>query len=431
MRDERKTKKALIRELEELRGRLAQPSGAGEEHGKLEQELREANMRLSAALTEVRRTHQQVIQHERLVALGQMASGIAHDFNNALMPVLGYSECLLSNSEILDDREKTLDILQNVHSAAKDAAGVVQRLRDFYRPPDQDKYASIDMGSLVETAIILTQPRWKEEMEARGVTINVANEIRETPPVSGNESQIREVLTNMILNSVDAMPEGGAITIRGKTKDGWVFVEVSDTGLGMEADVLAQCLEPFFTTKGSEGTGMGLALAYCIIRRHGGDIEINSAPRQGTTITFRLPIREPAEAEREKETTGTHIPPLSVLVIDDDLWSRNLMERYLAAHKHKIETAATGREGIEKFKNGAFDLVITDRAMPDMNGDQVAAAVKQANPDTLVLMVTGFGEIMKDKGDIPVGVDVVLGKPFTQQELHNAIARVIAESRTK
>lgn len=396
------------------------------ERKKVEQDLRDANMRLSDALTEIKHTHQQIIQHERLSALGQMASGIAHDFNNALMPILGYSELLLTDVNIMANRDEANVILNDIHSAAKDATQIVRRLREFYRPPDDGERVSVDFAELIETAVMLTQPKWREEMNAKGITIEIKKELQKIPEIRGTVSQLREVLTNLILNSIDAMPNGGTITICARPEGEWGIVEVRDTGFGMTEDVQQRCFEPFFSTKGNHGTGMGLALAYGIVRQHGGTISIESKQGEGTTVKFSLPTAL-AIPEEEKETAKlAQVPPLNVLIIDDDLWSHNILKRYLAAQKHTIETAETGQEGLEKFRKGQFDLVITDRAMPDMSGDDVAAAIKEANSKIRVILATGFGEIMKDKRECPPGVDVIVSKPVTEQELKRAVAKAVA-----
>lgn len=415
-------------ELEKLRRQVAELKAKGADLRKVEQELRDANMRLSDALAELKYTHQQIIQHERLSALGQMASGIAHDFNNALMPILGYSEILLTGIGKKQDSKETADILMDIHSAAKGATEIVRRLRDFYRPADDHEHVLVNLIEIIEAALSLTQPKWKEELKATGISIQIKRELEEIPPIKGSGSQLREVLTNIILNSLDAMPDGGTITVRTRAHRRWVIVEIQDTGTGMTDEARHRCFEPFFSTKGNHGTGMGLALAYGIIRRHGGAIDVQSEPDRGTTFTIRLPQQISVMEEDKTETRSMQVPPLHILVIDDDLWSHDLLARYLRAQKHTVETAETGSDGLKKFQNARFDLVITDRAMPDMSGDQVAAKIKGINPKTPVILATGFGEIMKDKGEVPLGVDVVVGKPVTELEVRRAVAEALAQN---
>jgi len=397
------------------------------ERKQIEQELREANMRLSAALAELKKTQLRVIEHERLSAIGQMASGIAHNFNNALMPILGFSDLLIENPEMIDDREDTLRMLKDIRTAAQDAAEAVRRLRDFYRPQTGDERTSVDINALIESVLSLTQPKWKEEAAAKDIAFEIRKELHSLPPVTGNESQLREVVTNMILNSLDAMPDGGTLTIRSRADDIWVSIEVQDTGVGMPPEVQRQCFEPFFSTKESTGTGMGMSIAYGIVRQHGGAITIQSEQGKGSTFSVRLP-HGPSERDAEGKTVrkAPEVRPLKVLAIDDEIWTRELLQRFLQADGHSLELASTGKEGIARFADGEFDLVLTDRAMPDMSGDKVASEVKKLSPHTPVLMLTGFGEIMRSSGERPKGVDDIVGKPVTGDELRVVIAAVMA-----
>jgi len=236
------------------------------------------------------------------------------------------------------------------------------------------------------------------------------------------------MLTNVTFNSVDAMPEGGTITIRSRVEGETVVLEVEDTGMGMTEDVQRKCLEPFFTTKGDDGTGLGLPMVYGIVRRHGGTVQIDSAPGEGTRFAVRLPIRSPAAV---KEAGPPAVRPydgpkgLRVLVIDDEPRILSLVSAYLERDEHVVETASDGREGLNKFRAGNFDIVITDRSMPKMNGIQLAVAAKGFRPETPVILLTGFGEVMEDQGEHPEGVDLILSKPVTQGALREAVSKLV------
>ena len=240
---------------------------------------------LEAAYAELKQTQQNIIQQERLRALGEMASGIAHDFNNALTPILGFSELLLKRSEGLDDRDTVERYLRMMNMAAQDAATVVSRLREFYRKREEgENFAPASLHDLVGQAISLTQPRWKDEAQAKGITIKMEIDLQEVPLIIGDESELREALTNLVFNAVDAMPDGGTITLRTRRDGNQVVLEVSDTGTGMTEEVRQRCLDPFFTTKGTHGTGMGLAMVYGIVQRHEGTLDIESEADKGTTL---------------------------------------------------------------------------------------------------------------------------------------------------
>lgn len=396
------------------------------ERKQAEEALRESHQRLEEALDELKRTQQQIIQQERLSALGQMASGIAHDFNNVLQPVLGVTELLLAFPDSLNDREKVIRRLQTIHTATQDAANVVRRLREFYRCNGDESFKLLDLSEVVEQAILLTQPRWKDEALARGLTYHLQSDLEEVPTIEGNEGDLRQALTNLIFNAIDAMPHGGTITFRTRTEGHHVVLEVSDTGVGMTEEVRRRCLEPFFSTKGQRGTGLGLAAVYGILQRHRGSIDIESQPGQGTTFLLRFPIRKQTESPVSSVAGSSLSPSLRVLCVDDEPMVREVIASYLTQDGHIVEEATDGAEGLEKFQAGRFDLVVTDRAMPGMNGVQLGLAVKQKAPDTPVILLTGFGSLMEVTGEKPVGVDYVVSKPVTMEQLRKAVQTVIA-----
>jgi signal transduction histidine kinase/ActR/RegA family two-component response regulator len=392
-----------------------------------EDDLRENKQQLEHALEELQAAQQQVIQQERLRALGAMASGIAHDFNNALAAILGFTELLIYRPENIANTEKTLRYLQMMNTAAKDAGNVVNRLREFYRQREEGEvFAPVDLNHLVEEAVSLTQPKWKNQAEANGIAIQITTELGTIPPAVGNAADLREALTNLIFNAVDAMPKGGTITLRTHSSKSRIILEVADTGTGMTEEVRTRCLEPFFTTKGDHGTGLGLSMVYGILQRHQGTVDIQSKLGQGTTFILSLPIVE-QQQPREIVAAPTTTRSLHVLLVDDEDLVRRILNEFLLGDDHIVETASNGREGIDKFKKGKFDVVILDRAMPDMNGDQVAQAIKQLKPETPIILLTGFGSMMQAAGEQPAGVDLVVGKPVTILGLREAVAKVVAK----
>jgi|GEM_PF-1688690 len=255
-----------------------------------EEQLRESNRRLTQALEELGQAQHQMVSQERLNALGQMASGIVHDFNNALTPILGFTSILIDNPEKLEDRATTLQYLNLCHSAGEDAARIVSRLRDFYRPRDQaEPFVSLNVNDVVRHVHDLTQYVWKDKAVSEGKTVALALNLGVVPSVTGNLTELTEVLTNLIINAVDAIPASGSITIRTTLENESVVLEVHDSGAGMPEEIRRRCFEPFFTTKGNKGTGLGLAVAYGIIQRHGGRIAVDSQVGVGTTFRIWLP----------------------------------------------------------------------------------------------------------------------------------------------
>lgn len=392
-----------------------------------ETDLRETNRELEKALAELKATQQQVIQQERLSAIGQMASGIAHDFNNTLTPILGFTELLLESDMLLDDKVEARRCLEMLRTSTKDAASVVSRLREFYRPADTDEeFPVVDLAKIVQQAVSLTEPKWRSQTQAQGVTIDVTVELKASPFVAGEESALREVLTNLIFNAVDAMPEGGRISLETSMEAGDAVIHVRDTGTGMSDAVRQRCLEPFFSTKGELGTGLGLSMVYGIVERHRGKLEIESAAGQGTTFIIRLPLADNsapsvavvADPDRPKSC-------LDILIVDDEPSILEVVSAYLRCDGHVVATAASGREALEKFQRNHFDLVILDRVMPEMSGDQIARFIKQLNQNIPVIMLTGFGALIEVTGSQPQAVDVVLSKPVTMDALRTTIGRLL------
>ncbi|MGE3272421.1 MAG: response regulator, partial [Chloroflexota bacterium] len=223
---------------------------------------------------------------------------------------------------------------------------------------------------------------------------------------------------------VDALPDGGTIVIGTRDDVDAVVLTVRDTGVGMTEEVRLRCLEPFFTTKRDHGTGLGLGLVYGIVKRHQGALEITSAPGQGTTMSIRLPIWSHDAPEATVPSLLRAPLPLRVLVIEDEPLIRQAFVEYLHVDGHTVKTASNGRSGLEMFQVGKFDLVLTDRALPEMGGDQVASSIKQLEPDLPIIMVTGFGDLMKQQSQRPEGVSLVVSKPLTLSGLRRAIAQV-------
>jgi signal transduction histidine kinase len=397
-----------------------------EQNASLEDSVRLRTIELENALTELKNTQQQVIQQERLAALGTMAGGIAHDFNNALGIIMGFTELLLGDAKNGLTRDKATPPLTTILTAAEDAAQIVHRLREFYRPDDAEEVRrAVNLNQLIEQAVSLTKPRWQTQSIAAGLQIHVRADFGEIPTVAGDAAELREVLTNLIFNAVDAMPEGGVIMLRTRTDGDAVLAQITDTGTGMSEEVRRRCLEPFFTTKGKRGTGLGLSMVFGIIHRHAGTIDIESEPGKGTTFTLRLPA-----ANAESPTTPDTVPslngPFRVLVVDDQPILCQLLCRHLQADLHTVESAHSGSEALEKFRAGDFDLVVTDHVMEGMNGEQLAAATKKLKPGVPVILVTGYGGDSTARKQYSEAIDLVLGKPLSRAALRQAFAKVMA-----
>jgi PAS domain S-box-containing protein len=390
--------------------------------------LEQSHHRLEATLAELQATQRQMLQQERLRTVGQMASGIAHDFNNTLSPILGFSELLLRAPHT--PGADVDNFLRLINTAARDAAAVVRRLSHLYRERDETStYGPVNFVRCIEEAVALTQPRWRNEAQANGITIRLTTDIPDRlPSVTGDESEIREMLVNLVVNAIDAMPEGGTITLRAHADAAGVHVAIRDTGAGMSEEVRQRCLQPFFSTKGQHGSGLGLSLVHAIVERHGGTVDIESEPGRGTTIRTRFPI---STAERYATRDATVEEPsrrLRVLLVEDQVSVRKTVAEQLTGDGHVVDDASNGLEALEKFVAQRFDLVITDRAMPEMGGDELAGTIARLAPDTPIVMLTGFGDLMDARGEKPPGVTVLVSKPITLPGLRKALAQATSHA---
>ena len=407
--------------LQQANARLQQEIA---ERRRAEESTREVNDKLTETLGRLRGAQQEIIHRERMHALGKMANGIAHDFNNALAPILGFSEMLLIKPETIADPAKVRIYIEQIHQAAQDSAKVVSRLREFYRHRDENEiFSPVVINELVQQVVAVTRPRWKGQALAAGVNIAIRTELGDVPTVAGNEAELREALANLVFNAIDAIAERGTITIRTEVQGAWLAISVTDDGVGMTEDVRARCLEPFYSTHEIEGTGLGLGSVYGIVRRHDGQIDIRSEPGHGTTITISLPLAQAAAPSTTAPESSAR-SGLRILVVEDEPMVRDVISIYLDEDGHTVTLAENGREGLEKFRAGEFDLVLTDRAMPEMNGDKLAKEIRSTKPDQRLILLTGFGDLMNGAGELPEGVNLVVGKPFTMHALREAIAQV-------
>jgi signal transduction histidine kinase len=274
-----------------------------EQNQLLEQRVGERTVQLETALADLQKAQRQAVQQERLSAFGEMAGGVVHDFSNALMSVIGYSDILLKDAAARTDESKVLEYLRIINTAGRDGAHVVSRLRDFYRPRGAaDLFEPLDLKAIALQSIALAKPRAAKR--ETGNSVSLETDLVDNVAAAGIGAELREVLTNLIFNALDAIPGAGIVTLRTRRKDGEAILEVIDTGAGMTPEVRERCLEPFFTTKGDVGTGLGLAMVFGIIKRHQGTLEIESELGEGTTVRIRLPA-----CAQTPEITHTTIPP--------------------------------------------------------------------------------------------------------------------------
>lgn len=392
----------------------------------LENKVAERTVELKKALSDLQTSQRQIVQQERLRAFSEMAGGVCHDFNNALMAIIGYSELLLQDTALADDRELLRQYLKTMNTAGRDASQVVSRLRDFYRPREEtDVFSAVNINDLLEELVPLTKPKWHGQALQTGRSIRLDLELQKVPLVNGNGSELRETMMNLIFNAVDAMPGGGTITLRSEPLADGVRIEVADTGTGMTEEVRQRCLEPFFSTKGAHGTGLGLAMAFGIIRRHEGTLDIETEAGKGTTLRLSLPCHHTVATSQE-EVHLTLDRSLRVLVVDDEANTRDVVSGYLRGDGHRVTTAADGEEAMQRIMTDDIDLVITDLGMPGMDGLQLAGAVRRVDADKSVILLTGFAVETEQQ---PSTIDFVLKKPLVPEELRSALRNLVGRIR--
>ena len=399
---------------------------------------------LQQAYDDLRRSQQAIMEQERLRVLGQMASGIAHDINNALSPVALYTESLLEKEANLSPRTRAY--LETTQRAIDDVAHTVGRMREFCRQREPELVLMpVDLNVLVRQVLDLTRARWSDMPQQRGIVIQMRTVLEPClPAVAGIESEIREALTNLIFNAVDAMQDGGTLTLRTKStgdalptsKPRRVQVQVEDTGVGMDEETRRRCLEPFFTTKGERGTGLGLGMVYGVAQRQNAELEVESAPGSGTTVGLNFPAAPTGGQPSQIVHAHGVLSRLHILIVDDDPLIIRSLRSILEDDGHVVTTATGGQEGIDTLRAAAerserFAVVITDLGMPHVDGRKVASAVKMACRDTPVILLTGWGQRLVAEEDVPANVDCVLNKPPKLYQLRAALSELVPGSRNQ
>jgi signal transduction histidine kinase/CheY-like chemotaxis protein len=392
---------------------------------------------LQQAYQDLQQTQHAVLQQERLRALGQMASGIAHDINNGLSPIALHTELLLESEANLSPRVR--ESLLTIQRAMDNITQTVARMREFYRPrAAESEQRPVALNSIALEAIDLTRARWHDMPQQRGHIITVKTDLAaDLPAIAGIEGEVREALVNLILNAADAMPDGGILTLRTKTVPrshgsdvGYVQVDVADTGVGMNDETRRRCMEPFFTTKGERGSGLGLATVYGVVRRHGAEIDIRSVLWRGTTVSLVFPVPAQPEAPSVAPPQIQAAPErLRLLLVDDDPLFLKSLGDFLEADGHIVTETSGGQAAIDAFRAAhqqrePFSAVVTDLGMPYVDGRRVAGAVKELSPTTPVILLTGWGSRLMPDDDVPPNIDRVLTKPPKLRELRQTLAEL-------
>jgi signal transduction histidine kinase/ActR/RegA family two-component response regulator len=399
------------------------------DNARLLEETRETAARLGTAVRDLQSAQRGLVEGETMRAMGQMASGMAHHLNNLLAVSSGRIQLLLLRAKDTELRRQ-LDIARQ---AMDDAADVVRRVLEFSVTQPGVSESRVNINEVVREVIELARPRWHDEAQLRGLTIRIRQELGAIPTVAGDGTGFREVVMNLLLNAVDALPKGGTITVRTWESDGEAYCSIADDGAGMNEAVRRRAFEPFFTTKGPQGVGLGLSVSHAILQRHRGDLALDSAPGRGTVVTFHVPVAGDAVDAETAEIVNADEPiaPRRILLVDDQPEVRAILAESLTAQGHDVEQAGSGRQALERLASGmAADLVLSDLGMPDMTGWEVAEAVNQRWPSLPVGLITGWGARSEGTLDQRRAVAFVLAKPFTLDTLLAAIRRTPRPARS-
>jgi signal transduction histidine kinase/ActR/RegA family two-component response regulator len=375
---------------------------------------------LKSAFDELRRTQTQLVQSAKLNALGEMAGGVAHDFNNILAAILGRTQLLLRTPLDAETRRQ-LDVIEQ---AALDGAHTVRRVQEFTRVRMDEHFQPIDLNAVIESVVEFTRPAWMTNAKKRGVSVHVHQQLAAVHHVEGNASELREVFTNLVLNALDAMPWGGHLYVATENAGDRVIARFRDTGVGMDEHTRSRVFDPFFTTKAVQGTGLGLSVAYGIVARHRGTIDVESERGVGTEFVVTLPAAQSVPVTREAPIPAGPLPSRAILAIDDEEPVLDVLADMLRTLGQDVTVAVGGEAGLVAVERLHPLIVFTDLGMPDVNGWEVAQHVRAHRSDAALVMVTGWGFQLEEDAAQERGVDLILTKPFTLEDVEHALARV-------
>jgi signal transduction histidine kinase len=407
--------------LEQIAGHVA----VAVQNSQLYDEAKQAYNETRRAYDELNSAQDYMIRSEKLRALGEMAGGVAHDFNNILTVILGRAQLAI---ESVDDPvlKKSLTAIEQ---AAIDGASTVRSLQEFTRVRKDRISDPVNIRHMVMSALQMAEPRLKENREKDGMTIEVSTELNVTESVLGDIAELREALINIIFNAVDAMPEGGKLSIKAWREDRQLVLSIADTGGGMSDETKDNIFDPYFTTKGPKGMGLGLSMAYGIITRHNGDISVESSLGEGTTFYIRLPLGGEDMQNGSSSDSQNAKGKAKILLVDDDPNVNEVLELMLSQIGYEVTAVCHGQEAINLFEQSNYDLVITDLGMPDVTGWDVAEAVKQKSPETPVVLITGWGVQVDSAQRDKLGINGVIAKPFSRQTLSDEMVRLLKNGK--
>ncbi len=375
-------------------------------------------------ITEQKEERERAARADKLRALGELASGVAHDFNNSLAAILGRAQLLRRQTQ----DEALVRNVEIIQTAAEDAAATVRRIQTFARKSPAKEFELVDVSGLLNDAVEITRTRWQNEARLRGLEYQVVLEAKGGQIAFGSASELREVFVNLIVNAVDAMPEGGRLVISCEREAACLQLRFADNGTGMPEDIRQKIFDPFFSTKGAQGTGLGLSVSYSIVERHEGVISVKSEQGRGTVFTIELPAARQEQVSSEEAPVEVAAPSLAILVVDDEPSVRETLAEMLEMMGHRVLLADGGQNALQTLARNECDLVFTDLAMPEMDGWETTREIRKRWPDMNVILVTGYGPGTAPPPGEDGLVNGIIGKPFDFSQIGQTIQNVLANS---
>jgi len=399
-----------------------------------EKEDKTGMLLIGTDITEKKQIEDQLLRSEKMKSLGEMAGGVAHDFNNLLAAIMGRAQLL--KRKIKTGSIKKLEEIESIvysdlsiiEKASSDGAEIVRRIQEFARVRNDEKeFVPVNVNEILNNSIDFTRTRWKDTLESKGIKVEITINTNDVPSILGSPAELREVLTNLIHNALDSMLEGGRLFFSTYLKDDFVYIEIEDSGVGIPEEIRVNIFDPFYTTKGPQSSGLGLSVSYGIITRHKGNIFVESTLGKGSKFTIRIPLRSQPDTALSDNAVKQNIDDsrsYSILVVEDEEQIRTLIYEVLTSDGHEVTLAEGGTEAISKFREGDFDLVLSDLGMEGMSGWEVAKAVKDIKREVPVVLVTGWGVQIEEKQKDNLDIDAVLNKPFNINELKEVMTKL-------
>ncbi len=370
-------------------------------------------------ISDIRAAEDESAQSRRLASIGKLTAGAAHDFNNVMAELMGQIRFIKKTAKD-PTLVKQLDILEG---STRTGSDTIRRMLDFASGGRVTEKENLETANLMQNVVYMTQARWMEVEQKEGIIISTINEFEPDLYIAGSKSEIINAVTNLIFNGVDAMPDGGVLTLSNSEKNGKVLISVQDTGTGMTEEVRNRIFDPFFSTKGSSGTGLGLSEVYGTIKRHDGEILVESEVGVGTTISL---VFDKVEAMSvEVPVQAIEVPPIRILAVDDNEFITEMLTELLTDEGHTVSTYTSTTEALDAFTKNEYDLVITDMEMPEMGGREFAEVIKSHQPDMPVLLLSGWPIFLEEEPNLAEFIDFALAKPFTVEDIQNVILQAL------